>query len=107
MDIAPKNTTAEHLDKVLGENDKVIFQCLRCETYLLPKELHTLINQFRGDDGNAYSEVIFQCPVCEPFPDKHTAVPSDFIKLTREAYERRRMYERANLVMPETMRLVH
>jgi hypothetical protein len=106
-EVSIKQTTVEHLDKILGEDDKIIFQCIRCETYLLPRELHTLTRQGRGGDGNVYSEVIFQCPVCDPFPDKDKPVPADFIKYTREAYERRRMYERANLIMPEDVKLIH
>lgn len=107
MDVALKHSTADHLDKILTPRDRIINQCMRCETYLLPRELHTLTRQGRGADGNTYSEVIFQCPVCNPFPDKHEPVPSDFIKMTREAYERKRQYERSGLITPEEARLVH
>lgn len=106
--VSIKQTTVEHLDKILTPDDKIIFQCLTCETYLKPSETRVLYRQERDETGNARAEVVIQCPVCEPFvDDKVKPNPSYFLKLTREAYERKRMYERANLIMPEDVRMIH
>lgn len=100
---------AKHLDDVLTPEDTVIFRCMTCETYLLPKELHTLRRQMRDKFGNGITEIIFQCPVCNPNPDLNNGKPveSDFARMSRVEYEYRRGFERANLVMPDTVRMVH
>lgn len=100
---------ANHVDQLLTPDDHVIFLCMSCETYLLPREIHTLVRQHRDKYGRGISEIVVQCPVCHPFPDRNDNNPpaSNFHILTREQYEYKRAFDRAGLEMPDNVKLIH
>lgn len=107
-DIKVVERLGKSIDDVITPEDHIIFLCMTCETYLLPREVHNLVRRGRDQYGRPVSEVVFQCPVCHPFPDKNNNNPpsSDFYRLTREQYEYKRAYDRAGLVMPESVQLI-
>ena len=101
MDITVSTPIAKSLDERLTPEDHIVFQCLSCMTYLLPKEPHKIQREVYDSHGKfAGFEVVFQCPACHPKPHFHNGVPpqSNFEILTREKYDERRMYDKAGLI---------
>lgn len=108
-DIRVTGRLGKSIDDVITPEDHIIFLCMTCETYLLPREIHNLVRRGRDNYGRPISEVIFQCPVCHPFADRNDDNPpvSDFYRLSREMYEFKRKYDRAGLIIPDSVQLTH
>jgi len=104
MKITLKERTASTLEEILSPEDNMVFRCLGCQEYFLPREYHTLRKRWRGSDGYVHSVVLELCPVCYPQPNLLTqeegAEASGYAILTRAQFLEQRRYEKAGIIPP-------
>jgi hypothetical protein len=83
----------------------MVWRCLKCQSFLLPKEIHLAKLPIKLRDGSKSWLVIELCPICFPNPRSFLDDPklesSTFIYLTRDEYFTTRRYERSGLIPPD------
>lgn len=109
MKVEVKQPVAANLDSVLTPEDKIIFRCMDCQTFLLPREIHMAVFRFREKStGEARAIPVEVCPVCytgigSPEYEQSLKVEDDlphssFITLTRHQYEQTKTAEKWGLI---------
>lgn len=95
---------AHRVEDLLGPDDDLVFQCVTCGEYFLPREYHVLKRTYRSANGEAFTEAFELCPACYPAPsllrqetDPH---PSGYLVLTKADFLEKRRYEKIGLVAP-------
>jgi len=110
VDIKLRDRTASKLEDIISPEDKLVFRCLVCEEYLLPKEYHVLGKRWRAKDGYVYAMAFELCPVCYPNPESLTKEEliqaSPYAVMTREEFLIQRRYEKAGILPPEQRTLL-
>jgi hypothetical protein len=107
MDIQITEKRIGIIDDVMKQSpdEKIIFRCLACQSFVIPKEMHILKMPIRDPQGRKTFWTIELCPVC--FPDPQNYIQNDRVEssvllpLTREQFFTTRQYERAGLVPPD------
>lgn len=103
MEITIRDRMAKRVEDLLGENDALVFQCVTCSEYFLPREFHILKRTWRGPDGNAFTEAYELCPAC--YPSLMTVKKEDnphssaYLVLTKEEFLEKRQAERIGIVL--------
>jgi hypothetical protein len=105
MDIKITHNRIGTIDDVMKNSDEqIVYRCLKCQSILLPKEIHMLKMPIYDKEGRRTWWVIELCPICFPNPHDYIAnndvESSQFLPLTREQFFVTRQYEKANLLPP-------
>ena len=105
MDIEFTNNRVGTIDDVMKNSDeKLVYRCLKCQSIVLPKEIHVLKIPIKDKEGRETWWAVELCPAC--FPDPQNYIDNDdvessvFLPLTREQFFITRQYEKAGLIPP-------
>ena len=107
MKVELRERLAPNMDELIkhSPNENLIFRCLKCQSFLLPKQIHIAKLPIRLKSGAKSWFVVELCPVCFPNPrdflDDPNLESSTFINLTRDEYFTTRRYEKAGLIPPD------
>lgn len=107
MDVKITNKRIGTIDDVMkhSPDEGIVFRCLKCQSFVMTKEVHILKIPIRDPQGRKTWWVVELCPIC--FPDPHKYIEddqlssSDFLPLTREQFFITRRYETAGLIPPD------
>jgi len=98
------------IEEMMSPDDNIVFRCLRCQEYFLPREYHVMVKRWRGKDGYSRAVGYELCPVCFPNPESLTEEeqiqPSGYVCIPREEFFIQRRYEKAGLLPPQERNLL-
>jgi len=104
VEVKLRERTASQVEDLLGPNDGIVFRCLGCQEYFLPREYHVLKKTWRAKDGYVYSVAYELCPACYPEPHLLTKEEdidaSGYAVLTKTEFLIQRRYEKAGIIPP-------
>ena len=107
MDIKISHPIAKDIDDWMKSmpEEKIVYRCMKCQGFVLPKELHLLKMPIKDQFGRKTFWNIELCPLCFPNPKDYIAddsvESSEFLCLTREQFFITRQHEKAGLIPPD------
>jgi hypothetical protein len=110
MNVSIRERQGKTVEELMGPDDNIVFRCMDCQEFLLPRELHQLKRRAKDTRNGLWTwDVKLLCPICFPDPHKIAAEleededvsSSPLLAMTKEKLRETRAYERAGLLAPQ------